>query len=515
MLRIAAFTGSTAMALIASTTSAQAQSEANAGRLEQLIQDQQALLAKQAGEIAELQSRLDAIEQSRGSIKTPGSTVGAAAQMAQADASTANAEPKDIKTVQLPAGLVPFAPQLIPPGPADESIAMARQLAANPAGVTTEWGAGAPIFRSVDGNFRFKPRGRILEDISSTFGSRYDGRNITTTGARALRLGIEGAVGTHLVYQFEMDFSDNAAEVNTAFFGWRSRLSKTLDYDVRIGHLPTDRGFDGTTGSDSTPFHERNMVANAIIPQRGYYGVGAQFRLFGPNWHWATTLTGDRIDGDQSVSDGRTIMSRIHWNPVKTDRNLIHIAAWGFDEDLSSVQGTLTRNTIVGIRFNNALRISTGPLTGGTGTTGYGAELGGYVGPLWVMGELGQRIARREAGSSLHTNAGSLSAGFFLTGELPPYNPRTGQFDQPVVEEQVFQGGPGALELTARYEWLSYDNVALGGEGWQATLGLNWYLNSFTRVMLNATHWNTNNRAGNYIGNDDGQTLATRFSVSF
>lgn len=493
----------------ASVVPANAQNAAREAQVEQLLRDQQSLLGKQATEINALRMRLEALERDRAvppalaQTTTPAQTP--ALPIPSAKPPTAVAQ----------GGLTPFAPQIIPPGPSDASIGMARQMRDNPAGVTTEWGAGAPIFRSVDGAFRFKPRGRLLEDVSSTFGSRYDQRNITTTGARALRLGIEGAVGTHLIYQFEMDFSDNLAEVNTAFFGWRNKLTKTIDYDVRIGHLPTDRGFDGTTGSDSTPFHERNMVANAIIPQRGYYGVGGQLRLFGHSWHVTTTLTGDRIDGDQSVADGRTVMMRGHWNPLKDDRNLIHVGLWGFDENLSSAQGTLTRNVIVGVRFNNALRIASGPITGGTGTTGYGAELGGYLGPLWVMGEAGQRIARRDTGASLRTDAWSMSTGYFLTGELPPYNPRTGQFDQPNVERQVFQGGPGALELTARYEWLGFRDVPLGGTGWEATLGLNWYLNPFVRVMFNATQWSTNNRAGAFTGPDNGQTLATRFSVSF
>jgi phosphate-selective porin OprO/OprP len=34
----------------------------------------------------------------------------------------------------------------------------------------------------------------------------------------------------------------------------------------------------------------------------------------------------------------------------------------------------LTRNTVIGGRFNGALRLSTGTLIGGTGTTGYGAN---------------------------------------------------------------------------------------------------------------------------------------------
>jgi hypothetical protein len=40
-------------------------------------------------------------------------------------------------------------------------------------GVSTEWGAGLPVFHSADGMFSFKPRGRILTDVSTTTGSKY------------------------------------------------------------------------------------------------------------------------------------------------------------------------------------------------------------------------------------------------------------------------------------------------------------------------------------------------------
>ena len=59
------------------------------------------------------------------------------------------------------------------------------------------------------------------------------------------------------------------------------------------------------------------------------------------------------------------------------------------------------------------------------------------------------------------------------------------------------------------------DFLVLGGDGWAATLGVNWYLNSFTRFQFNVVHWNTDNRAGAFVGPDDGQTVMTRIAVTF
>ncbi|AOR76714.1 OprO/OprP family phosphate-selective porin [Novosphingobium resinovorum] len=462
------------------------------------------LVRAQAAEIASLRQRVDALEATR--------TAAAAPQ--QSAPVVAAAEPEQAAPTIL--STQPYAAQLLPPGPAERDIERVRATAVAATDVTTEWGQGLPVFHSGDGTFSFKPRGRIITDVSTTRGSKYDGRNLTTTGMRALRMGLEGTVGSHLFYQFESDFSENAVDVVTAFIGWKNKIAPGLDYDVRVGHLFNDRSFEGSTGSDSTPFAERTVVATAIIPQRAFYGLGIMPRLFWKTGHASLTVTGDRIDGDQSTSDNRTVIARAHWNPIKSPRQVLHLGIWGFDEHLQPGKNTLGRNTVIGGRFNGALRLSTGDIIGGTGTTGYGAELGGYTGPLWVMAEAGERHARLDNGRpDFVTQAWSVSGGFFITGDLPPYNPRLGSFGQPKVLRPVFDGGPGAIELTARYENLEFKDIATPAQGWAATLGANWYLNSFVRFQVNAIHWNTENTAGIYTGKDDGETLTARVGVTF
>ena len=157
----------TALVALLAATPALAQTPSN--------DDLAALVRQQAAEIATLRARLDRLEGTQSAIApaplasaAPPPTTPPAPQLAQSD-------PASRDTVTRP-----FAPQLVPPGPAERDVAQARQ--ANAAGVTTEWGAGLPGFHSADGIYTFKPRGRILTDGSSTFGLRYDGRNITTTG---------------------------------------------------------------------------------------------------------------------------------------------------------------------------------------------------------------------------------------------------------------------------------------------------------------------------------------------
>lgn len=466
------------------------------------------LLRAQASEIAMLRARLEALEG-----RPPAATV---VPMAAADTPAPRQQASTpASTIGHDSETVSFAPQIIPASPAEQTVAQARAAAMNPSGVTTEWRGGLPIFHSADGKYTFKMRGRIINHVSSTFGSGYDARNITTTGARALRIGIEGAIGTHFFYQFENDFADNVSDVGTMFVGWRNDIGQ-MSYDVRFGNMFNDRSFEGSSGSDAPPFLERNVVATSIIPQRGFYGIALMPRIFWNSGHASITLSGDNVDANQSVSDSRTVLARAHWNPLKTDRSIVHLGLWGFDEKLANGPGSLTRNTVIGGRFNSLLRVSTGTLTGGTGTTGYGAELGGYSGPFWVMGEAGERHARLSGGrDDLLTRAWSLSGGWFVTGELPPYNPRLGTFAQPRVLRPVFDGGPGAVELLTRYENLDYSGVTTGGNGSAVTAGVNWYLDSIIRLQFNLIHWNTDNRAGAFVGKDNGETVTGGIGVTF
>lgn len=401
-----------------------------------------------------------------------------------------------------------------PPLPAASAITVAESAPST--GGATDWSKGAPIFTSADGRFSFKPRGRILADVSTSFGSDYESRNSTSTGIRALRLGVEGSIGTNYFYQMEMDFAGGAADVTTAYIGWKGRFNPNLAYDVRVGQLFNDRSVEGATGSGTTAFLERNVVANNIITQSGFFGVGVMGRIFGDNWHASLSLTGDAIGSGYAFGDSRALSARAHWNPIKADDKLLHIGLWAFDEALSDPLASFTRNASIGGRFNEALRVSSGPVLDAKSTTGYGAELGGYLGPLWVMGEAGRRIGRLNGNrDNFDHDAWTISAGYFFTGERPPISSRTGNFSSPKVISPVFDGGSGAVELTTRYENLDFSAAPLGGKGSAATLGANWHLNDYARLQLNAIFWQTNNRSGNFLGKDSGQTITSRFAVNF
>ncbi|TYC89665.1 hypothetical protein [Novosphingobium sp. BW1] len=75
--------------------------------------------------------------------------------------------------------------------------------------------------------------------------------------------------------------------------------------------------------------------------------------------------------------------------------------------------------------------------------------------------------------------------------------------------------GAGVIELTTRYEQVSFCNLPAPADGWSETLDANRYLNSFTRIQLNAIYWAVTDALPGYAGTDTGEALAARFGVTF
>ncbi|MFN0051914.1 MAG: porin [Planctomycetales bacterium] len=90
---------------------------------------------------------------------------------------------------------------------------------------------------------------------------------------------------------------------------------------------------------------------------------------------------------------------------------------------------------------------------------------------------------------------------YFLTGEYRPFQKmdsmfqrRTAVFDRVIPDTNFLKGanspgtprGIGAFEVAARWSYLDLtDQGILGGRLNELTVGLNWYMNPYTRVTLN------------------------------
>jgi phosphate-selective porin OprO/OprP len=81
-------------------------------------------------------------------------------------------------------------------------------------------------------------------------------------------------------------------------------------------------------------------------------------------------------------------------------------------------------------------------------------------------------------------------------------------------------GGAGAFELAIRYDRLDLSDTPVlaraGNRAESLTLGLNWYLNSYAKVLLNWVHFNGTNTPLDPVGSRTaGDAVGTRLHVDF
>jgi phosphate-selective porin OprO/OprP len=132
----------------------------------------------------------------------------------------------------------------------------------------------------------------------------------------------------------------------------------------------------------------------------------------------------------------------------------------------------------------------------------YNLQAACVFGPFSLQGEWCAAVVQQKDAGMIFIDGVYIFGSYFLTGEHRGYNLTRGSFDQVDVLRPLIRsrndprGGLGAVELAARFSYLDLksQNLPLDTSGvpgntilYEATLGVNWYLNSYTRIMFNYT----------------------------
>jgi phosphate-selective porin OprO/OprP len=126
-----------------------------------------------------------------------------------------------------------------------------------------------------------------------------------------------------------------------------------------------------------------------------------------------------------------------------------------------------------------------------------GAEAAMVWGPFSVQAEYTADLVGTDSGNDAVFHGGYVFASYFLTGENRVYNRKAGAFDRVRPLENAFWfctdngvcKGCGAWEVAARYSWIDLSDEGInGGTMNEYTLGMNWYLNPYFKIMLNYIH---------------------------
>ncbi|MFO0965095.1 MAG: porin [Gemmataceae bacterium] len=355
-------------------------------------------------------------------------------------------------------------------------------------------------------------RGRINADAIVVHQSARDlaivGEVPSATGFRRARLGAEGTVGEQVNWVAEFDFARGTISFKDVYVGV-DRLP--LLCRVRLGHMLEPFSLEGYTSSNFITFMERSSV-NALSPGRNW-GAGVfafsedervvfQIGAFRPG----TGSNGDDIGNGNDIAF-TTRLTGLPW--LSADgRSFVHLGA-AFSQrrppnDLVTInlgpQNTLlTVEDTPGSPFQPVITIPA------SAQQLYNLQGALVLGPLSLQAEWTATDIDQIGGPTVFLNGGYAFVSYFLTGESRAYLRQDGKFGMTRVLEPFVclrdginhVRGPGAWEVAARFGYVNFSSGAIprnanglrvGDTETTLTLGLNWYLNDYTRLMFNYTH---------------------------
>ena len=286
--------------------------------------------------------------------------------------------------------------------------------------------------------------------------------------------------------------------------------------NFRVGNQKEPIGFEHLTSSRYLDFMERSFNQDAYTgPFNNGFTPGVSiFNNFGEeqNGFWQVGVFKNVVNvftygvGDGAYAfDGR--MAYLLWNEDE-GRRLLHVG------------GAVSHRDMIGdairIRSRGSLRNGPGsldPVYADTGTflgdsqQMAAAEMALVLGSFQLQSEYVSSAvlnARNAAGTTSYgtymTNGYYVMASYFLTGEHREYEKKNAAFGR-VVPHQNSRLFPqdcteptwGAWQVLARYSALDLNDKNLnGGQIWDMTLGINWFLNPNMKIQANYVYMDRN-----------------------
>jgi len=271
---------------------------------------------------------------------------------------------------------------------------------------------------------------------------------------------------------------------------------------IRIGQFKEPFGMEELTGAAHLSFLERSVNdTGAFVPGRRV-GVMAFNQTENERLTWAVGAFRNELENGSNPprrfdDDGGTALTTrvtfLPWYDEATDgRGLLHLGCAFSHRDVDDDTYRFRARPESHIA---PYVVDTGNIAGVPDLQLYNAELAYVYGPLSIQSEYFHTEVDRETDADLAFDGMYVFVSYFLTGEHRIYDRSKGVFTRTKPFENFFlvrtcdgdlAWGKGAWEVLYRYSYmdLNDDNIN-GGLISNHTLGLNRYLNPYTRFMWN------------------------------
>ena len=357
-----------------------------------------------------------------------------------------------------------------------------------------KWSNGHKI-ENGDKGHKLKFGGRIMADYqfadSDDFGFE-DGFEF-----RRARLFFSGTVYNRVEFKANYDFAGGDADFKDVWVALKFDWGK-----MKFGHFKEHFSLEELNSSKYITFLERALPVLAFAPSRnsgiGFEGKGTDKFSWGVGWYYDA----DGF-GNSTSEDNTNLTGRIAFRPYYNDGDLFHIGLGAsFKDRASSIRFRARPENHIGGRL-----VDTGTFSA-DGADLFNVELATVTGPFWAAAEYFSVDVDSPTNGDPTFDGAYVQAGYFLTGERRAFKTSSGVFNR-VKPNSNFGEGSGAWELKFRYSTINLtDGAITGGEEDNITVGVNWYLNPSTRLMLDYVDADVDN-----VG--DAQFFLARWSFDF
>jgi phosphate-selective porin OprO/OprP len=436
-----------------------------------------------------------------------------------------------------------------PPDAAYSPAAYSGETATDPPADWQDWKAGvdarlqviaekeAETKKKAAGAPSIRPIARVFWDTASfsqnpaslaQAGDAFNG-----TEFRSARIGLVGDAFEVVGYKIEMEFA-----AQTSFKDVYVQVKELpLAQNVRFGHYYEAFGLETQTSTAATTFMEKSLL-NELGGVGGYkpgvmvYGANENKRLFWqlggctsvttdrPPTFPFDSLTGNNNDFNGGAgnfglfddSGGYAVSMRgaglIWYDEATEGRGLLEAGMSYSYRDIAALFPVNNQSRRYRLRAKPESNlapfvVATPWLDDADNVNALGPEMLFVYGPFSLQGEYLWLWLDRTENAPAVFDGGYMYLSYFLTGEnravereilrpgrIKPFE----NFFRVRTEDGSIETGKGAWEVAYRCSYANLGDVG-GGRVVDHTVGLNWYLNPYTRLMFNFVHAETTDRA--------------------
>ena len=261
--------------------------------------------------------------------------------------------------------------------------------------------------------------------------------------------------------------------------------------------------FGNSVGLDASNFSTQRQFIEPAMPQATFaygpgspaIGVAATYRA--SDYYVRFGLYGEPYKNASTDDEGMGFHGRAIWQPHKKRTKAFHLGLTGYWRTVNPAD-TFTsglRDSTLRFRTKGENNVSgdyildTGIITDLSKYYHGGFEFAMVEGPLSLQSEWGAVTLDRKTKADPTFTGGYIQGGYMLTNDARNYNAYFAQFWRIKPNTSIMEGGMGAWEIALRASTLDLNDSEInGGKADSYTFGVNWYMTSFVRSILNVSH---------------------------